>query len=138
MKKILVVLFMVLFSFSVFAENKMTVGLWVSVTDDGFRTRVVNEITTRMNNSEEWPFEVIYQGWDTEIHVIVSGMRIPNIEGYAWSVTYTPIYYPRYTNGTVATTDGNISGMNWIARRTVQYVEEQLYYLIDDLTAENL
>lgn len=138
MKKILVVLFMVLFSFSVFAENKMTVGLWVNVSDGMFRDRVVNEITAQMHNSREWPFEVRVQNWDADIHVIVSGMLISDINTYAWGITYTPIYFPRYTNGIAGTSNATISGMNWIAREVVKYVEEQLYFLMDDLNRQNM
>lgn len=138
MKKILM-LFMILFlSFAVFAqENKITVGLWVVVDDDTFRTRVINEVTSQMHNSEEWPFEVKERDWDTDIHLIISGMEINDTSKYAWGITYTPIYEPVFTNGTAAVSESNISGMNWLSRRVVQYVEEQIYILFDAMNEGN-
>lgn len=138
MNKVLIVLFMVLFSFSGFAENRMTVGLWVNVSDGTFRDRVVNEITAQMHSSQEWPFEVRMQDWNADIHVIVSGMPVADAPVYAWGITYTPIHFPRYTNGIAGTSNATISGMNWIARQTAKYVEEQLYFLMDDLSRQNM
>jgi hypothetical protein len=135
MKKILM-LFMILFlSFAVFAqENKITVGLWVVVDDETFRTRVLNEVTSQMHSSEEWPFEVKFMDWDTDVHVIISGMEISDVSRYAWGITYTPIHEPIFTNGTAAVSENTISGMNWVSRMTVQYVEEQLYILFDAMS----
>lgn len=138
MKKVLIVLFMLFFSFSVYAEGTLTVGLWVVVEDETFRTRVQNELTTRLENSVEWSFEVRESDWNTNIHLIVSGMRVYNTNSYAWGITYTPIGFPSYTNGIVAVTEANISGMNWIARSISQYVEEQLFFLMDEITRQNI
>ena len=139
-RTMVVVLVLAVLSVSVsFAESRISVGLWVSMDDGTYRTRLINEVVHQLNNSEEWPFEVVLNGWNTSVHVILSGMVIPTVpNGYAWGVTYTPIDYPRYTNGTVATTEASISGMNWLARLVVRFVEEQLYILRDDLVSGSL
>lgn len=138
MKKILVVLFVFLLSLSVFAEERMTVGVWVNVEDDIFRTRIENEIVFQLERSQEWPFNPELYYWPADIHVIISGMRIHNSNSYAWSITYAPIHIPRYSNGVVAVTEANINGMNWLARSAVKYVEEQLYFLMDELSRDGI
>lgn len=141
MKKLIIMVLLVIvsagFVYGQNQENPFRVGLWVNIGNETYRTRVVNEITSGLLNSQEWGFEVILGDWDTDIHLIISAMPTMNEDQYAWSFTYTPIFNPVYTNGNVATSSPDISGMNWVSRQIVSYVEEQLFIMMDDMTEGN-
>lgn len=111
--------------------ERITVGVWVAVADSTLRTRVVNEITARINNNPNWNMVVEMNSWDTDVHFIVTGMPIPQTQAYAWGITVTPIFAPHWTNGTVATSAANVGGMNWIAASAVEYLITQLYAWYD-------
>lgn len=113
-------------------DRPMSVGLWVVVQDEGFARRVFNATVEALESSEDWLFEVQPGEWDTDVHVIINGMPVVGTRIYAWSVTFTPIFAPHYTNGVVATSDADMSGMNWLAQNAAQYVIDQLYYWYDD------
>lgn len=135
MKRSLVaILLFILVGVYAFAQSptqRTTVGLWVAVNDSTYRTRFINEIVPSLNNNPDWNFTVIENEWDTDVHVIVSGMPVVGADAYAWSITVTPIFAPYWTNGTAATSAANIGGMNWMARTTVDYIVNQLYAWYD-------
>lgn len=142
MKRIVVVAAVLLLGFTgvLFAQSpstRSTVGLWVAVENEAFRNRVMSEMTTLLNNTPDWNLEVRPRDWNTDIHVIVSGMAIPGTQAYAWGVTFTPMFAPYWTNGSVATSTANVSGMNWVARQLVEYVISQLYSWYDTVGTPN-
>ena len=122
-------------TFGLFAQNQeqpFTVGYWVSIENDSYRQRAVNELENVLENSNEWLFDTKFQNWETDIHVIISAMQDSG-SGIAWSITFTPIFTPRFTNGTVAVSHDTISGVNWAVRQAGRFVEEQMYLMLDSL-----
>lgn len=136
MKKIVIVLVFVLIAVFSFAQetDAITVGYWVFMEEgyENFHTRVVNEFKSSLESDKDWNMVALYREWDSDIHVIISGVSIPEVPAFAWSVTYTPIHVPHFTNGDVYLSEHSISGMNWIARSAVQFVNESLYILWDN------
>lgn len=140
MRKLMVCFLMIfVFVFPLFSQDKepMSVGIWVFTDNETYRDRVYNEMTYRFENSEEWSFDIDHDNpWSADIHIILSGMEDSG-NGIAWSISYTPIFAPRYTNANVAVSEKNISGMNWVARQSVKFVEGELYIIYDDTINEN-
>lgn len=141
MRKLLFLILFVFLSGMVFSqqqEEEFSIGVWVFVDDDVYRDRVYNEFKKQSESSNEWDFRVEEDNpWDANIHIVLVGMPTDSNNAYAWSVTYTPIFAPRYTNGNVGIFDNDIGGMNLVARQTVSFIENELYIWYDDQLEQN-
>lgn len=140
MRKFLFLILFVLLSGVVFSQQQeeFSVGVWVFVEDGDYRDRVYNEFKKQVESSNEWEFRVERENpWEANIHIILAGMPTDSNSAYAWSITYTPIFAPKYTNGNVGIFDNSISGMNLVARQTANFVENQLYIWYDDQLEQN-
>lgn len=138
MRKIFLVVVMMVMAFTVFAQSDdgeaFTVSLWVSIEDDTYRTRVYNEVVNQLRSSSEWNFELDQENTgSTDIHLVISGMKVEGSQRYAWSIAFTPNFMPQFNNANVAISGANINGMNWVARRSVEFVEGQLYIILDSV-----
>lgn len=134
MRKLFLIVLLTLSASLLYSQSpthETTIGVWVAVHNEQFRSRVINELTSAINNNPDWNMTLQVGEWDTDVHLILSGMSTPDSSIYAWSITVTPIFAPHWTNGTAATSEANISGMNWLARTATEYLIEQLYAWYD-------
>lgn len=138
LKKIAITFILAIVATMLFAqeqERPFKVGYWVFVEDQTYRERAINEIAEQLENSSEWNFQAMLGEWDTDIHLVINGMPDTG-SGFAWSITFTPIFQPMYTNGRVGISEDSISGINWASRQAVIFIEEQLYIMMDELTRD--
>lgn len=116
-------------------DDSFTVSLWVGIEDNTYQTRVYNEIVTQLRTSSEWSFVIDQENvYSTDIHLVVTGVHIEGTNRYAWSISFTPNFMPHFNNANVAVSESNISGMNWVARKSVEFVEGQLYVIYDAMS----
>jgi len=133
MRKVFLAVLLLVAATTIYGQSpteEASVGVWVVADKPHYRTRVINELASIINNHSDWNLDFQLENWDADVHVVVSGMPVGE-SLYAWSITVTPIFAPRWTNGSAAIAAANISGMNWVAQTTADYLITQLYAWYD-------